>query len=137
MVEIGKLIVFNFVHLFDENKSIYSIFRSWDLFMLFLGCWKIHEWHGKTGVHWTKLVSNISLKERESECERAYYFIYNKIPKSLIRGVGRQWISISKYLHHPSKMDRHHVYSTIIWRRLLGNTLLQCAIHWNDPEIIR
>lgn len=34
MVEIGKLIVFNFVHLF-ANKKTYSIFRSWDLFMLF------------------------------------------------------------------------------------------------------
>lgn len=92
----------------------------------------IHEWHDENRVHWTK-----------NNEYHSFFLLHYKIRVVVPFGCNiilthiRQWnIDLRIYLRHPSKMDRHHVYSATILPRLLSNTSLQCAIHWNDPANI-
>lgn len=125
MVEIGKLIVFNFIHLFAEKNSLYSAVGLCLCCLVAACC--LQSMNGM----WNPSSLNKTIREIHLEHIWIHFEFIHRFASTF--GI-RQGISILEYLHRQSKMDRSHVYSTIIWQRPLSNTWLQCAKRWNDPE---
>lgn len=126
MVEIGILIVFEHLCSFVcalKNKSIYIHdlpyspqldFGGFVLCVVLGAAYAIHEWHVKFEFIEQK-TTNFAMSHSP-----LLYVYTNQTMRYRFGEI---------YLHHQSKMDRHHVYSTTILRRLLWNTSLLCAIH--------
>lgn len=127
MVEIGILIVFEHLCSFVcalKNKSIYIHdlpyspqldFGGFVLCVVLGAACAIHEWHVKF-----EFIEQKTTNFAMSHSPLLYVVYTNQTMRYRFGEI---------YLHHQSKMDRHHVYSTTILRRLLWNTSLLCAIH--------